>query len=115
MEIDITDFAMNTGPFNFSHSAFEGGSMAGRNTWNAAKEEAESSPLLTTEEQIDTLRQWAKETGGWNEEECNAWNDEECNALFIQFISEDHTKKNARTDDTTATYIRGPTAAFTTT
>lgn len=89
MEIDITSFFHNAEPFEFSASVAERGQNAGRDTWRNAVAEGSSAPLLTTEAQLDALRQWAKESGGWDAEERAAWSDAECNALFIQLISGD--------------------------
>ena len=35
------------------------------------------------------MRAWAKDSGGWNDEEIAAWSDNELNALFIQLVSGD--------------------------
>lgn len=89
MEIDITSFFENADPFEFSHSRAEGGPDAGPNTWNAAKREGAESPLLTTPEQIEALRDHVRGFGAWSDEEIAAWDDAECNALFIQMVSGD--------------------------
>jgi hypothetical protein len=89
MEIDITEFFNSAEPFEFSASMAERGQNAGRETWRNAVAEGTDSPLLTTPEQIEALRQWAKESGGWDAAERAAWSDAECNALFIQLISGD--------------------------
>ena len=56
MEIDITAFFKNSDPWQFSASKAEIGQNAGSITWNNAKQEASESPLLTTEEQLQALR-----------------------------------------------------------
>ena len=89
MEIDITAFVENADPFDYSHSIAEGGENAGADTWNAAMTEATSSPLLTTPDQLEALREYVKDFGAWSDEEIAAWSDAECNALFIQLISGD--------------------------
>lgn len=89
MEIDITKFFHESDAFEFSASVAERGTNADRDTWRNAVTEGTNAPLLTTEEQLDALRQWAKESGGWDAEERAAWSDAECNALFIQIISGD--------------------------
>lgn len=88
-EIDITDFVTNTDTWKFSGSIATHGPNAEPNTWNNAVREATESPLLKTEEELDALRQWAKETGAWDDEHIAAWSPEECNALFIQLVSGD--------------------------
>jgi hypothetical protein len=89
MEIDITTLAkMNC--FTLSHSVAEGGENAGQNTWNASKKKAlNSSPLLNTPERLQAMRDFARESGGWDREEIAAWSDNELNALFLQWVSGD--------------------------
>jgi hypothetical protein len=89
MEIDITTLAeMNC--FTLSHSIAEGGENAGQNTWNASKKQAlNSSPLLKTPEKLQAMRDFARESGGWDREEIAEWSDNELNALFLQWISGD--------------------------
>jgi hypothetical protein len=88
MEIEITTLSeMNC--FTLSHSAFEGGENAGQNTWNASKKEAENTQLLNTAEKLQAMRDFARESGGWNREEIAAWSDNELNALFLQWIAGD--------------------------
>ena len=89
MEIDITSFFENADPFEFSHSVAEGGPNAGPETWRAALREASESPLLTTHEQLDALRDHMRGYGAWEDDEIDAWSPEECNALFIQLVSGD--------------------------
>ena len=88
MEIEITTLSeMNC--FTLSHSAFEGGENAGQNTWNASKKEAENTSLLNTPEKLQAMRDFARESGGWNKEEIAAWSNNELNALFLQWIAGD--------------------------
>ena len=88
MEIDITTLSkMNC--FTLSHSIAEGGQNAGQNTWNASKKEAENTQLLNTPEKLQAMRDFARESGGWNREEISAWSDNELNALFLQWIAGD--------------------------
>jgi len=89
MEIEITKLS-EINCFTLSQSAFEGGENAGQNTWNAAKKQAlNSSPLLNTPEKLQAMRDFARESGGWNWEEIAAWSDNELNALFLQWIAGD--------------------------
>jgi hypothetical protein len=92
MEINITSFVQNEDPFDYSHSAAEGGPHAGRNTWTAAKTMAPT--LLDTPEKIEALRDYVKDFGAWDKEEIAAWDDAECNALFVQLISGDMREAN---------------------
>lgn len=87
MEIDITSFFENADPFEFSHSRAEGGPNAGPETWQAALREGAETPLLTTPEQLDALRDHVRGYGAWEAAEIAAWSPAECNALFIQLIS----------------------------
>lgn len=89
MEIDITRFFNDEEPGEFSASQAELGANAGKITWNNAVEHGTNSPLLTTPEQIEALRDHVKGYGAWEEEEIAAWSEAECNALFIQLISGD--------------------------
>jgi hypothetical protein len=88
MVIEITTLSeMNC--FALSHSAFEGGENAGQNTWNASKKKAENTPLLNTPEKLQVMRDFARESGGWNKEEIAEWSENELNALFLQWVSGD--------------------------
>ena len=88
-DIDITAFFTTADPFDFSHSAAEGGWNAGEETWAAAVAEGTTTPLLTTPDQLEAMRVWVKDFGAWDETETAAWTDAEVNALFIQFVSGD--------------------------
>jgi len=89
MEIDITDLVTGGETWDFSGSIATHGPNAGPNTWAAAKREAAESSLLKTEEQLDAMRQWMKETGAWDKAEREAMSDQELNALFIQLVAGD--------------------------
>jgi hypothetical protein len=89
MEIDITDFVRTCEPFDFSRSAAEAGDRASPDSWNNAKREAAETPLLTTEGQLNAMRQWVKESGGWDKAEREAMTDEDLNAMFLQLVSGD--------------------------
>lgn len=87
MEIDITDFVTYGETWGFSGSVATHGANAAQSTWNAAKAEASRSPLLTTEEQLQALRDHVQAMGFG--EEVQSYDAEACNALFIQLISGD--------------------------
>ena len=89
MEIDITEFVTNEEPYEFSGSIAERGPNAGPQTWANASQEAQRKPLLTTEDQLDAMRQWVKESGGWDKAERDAMSPADLNAMFIQLISGD--------------------------
>lgn len=77
------------GCFALSHSQAEGGQNAGQETWNASKEQARETPLLDTEEKLEAMREFARESGGWTREEIAEWDAEGINALFLQWIAGD--------------------------
>lgn len=90
MEIDITSFFRNEDPSEFSASIAETGrNDIGKVTWRRAVEAGTDSPLLTTPDAIEALREYVKDFGAWDDEEIAAWSDAECNALFIQLVSGD--------------------------
>lgn len=89
MEIDITEFFNSAEPYEFSASCAERGPNAGPETWRNALEEGARTPLLTTPDQLDALRDHVRGYGAWEREEIDAWSPTECNALFIQLISGD--------------------------
>lgn len=88
MEINITSL-LELDCFNLSHSRAEGGENAGRNTWNASKEQADETALLDTEEKLQAMRDFVKSSGGWSKEEIAAWSNQELNALFLQWVAGD--------------------------
>lgn len=87
MEIDITNFVKNAETWDFSGSIATHGPNAAKNTWNNAKREAATSPLLTTEEQLQALRDHVQSMGFGDE--VQTYPADECNVLFIQLISGD--------------------------
>jgi len=88
MKLDITNFASNEDPCEFSASAMELGSDAGRITWNNAVRAAGETAWVDGASR-DAFEAWAKEFGAWDVAEIKAWSLEECNALLIQYISGD--------------------------
>ena len=88
-EIDITAFFYDGDHFEFSHSRAEGGQNAGPDTWRAAMAEAASTPLLTTPDELEAMRDWARSTGAWDDAERASWPPAEINALFLQMVSGD--------------------------
>lgn len=88
MEINITAL-LDMDCFTLSHSQYEGGENAGKNTWEASQAKAQEIQLLNTPEKLQAMRDFARSSGGWNESEVNAWNENEVNALFLQWIAGD--------------------------
>lgn len=89
MDINITKFYNEAAPIDYSASVAEIGANAGRDTWNAAMEDAPDYDMLDTDEKRDALRAHIRGFGAWSDEEIAAWSDTELNALFIQLISGD--------------------------
>ena len=89
MEIDITEFFNSCNPSYYSASVMELGHDAGEITWENAKDRAEESNLLSTEEMKEAFKGHVRGFGAWDDEEINAWDNIELNALFIQLISGD--------------------------
>jgi hypothetical protein len=96
MEIEITSLLEMHAP-DLSASRMELGDDAGRITWQAAKEQAEETPILNTPEKLDAMRDFARASGGWDAEEVAAWDAEEVNALFLQWIAGDVRELGADT------------------
>lgn len=88
MEINITSL-LDLPAFNLSHSRAEGGENAGRNSWQAAMDQAKETALLDTPEKLQVFRDWVADFGAWDEHERNAWTPQECNALFLQWVAGD--------------------------
>lgn len=85
MEINLSSL-LSTDMFQFSHSVAEGGSNAGRETWQAAL--AGPRPLLDVEG-VAAFRSWVKDFGAWDAAEIAGWSVNECEALFLQFVAGD--------------------------
>lgn len=89
IDIDISRFIREAAPMDYSASVAEIGANAGRDTWNAAMEDAPDYNLLNTDEQREEFRAHIRGFGAWSDAEIAAWSDTELNALFIQLISGD--------------------------
>ena len=88
MDIEITSL-LELDQFALSHSRAEGGQNAGPETWQAAQEQAAETPILDSPEKLQALRDFARSSGGWDDEEITAWSDQEINALFLQWVASD--------------------------
>lgn len=89
MQINITQFYREACPMDYAASVVEIGQNAGRDTWQAAKEDANDWNMLNTDEKRQAFREWVKETGGWDDEGIAAWSNLELNALFVQWVAGD--------------------------
>ena len=89
MELKISAFIHNYDMFDFAHSAFEGGQMAGVNTWNSAIHASKNDKdiLFVNEKNRNEIENYVREFGAWSIEEIQSWNDYELNALLLQFIA----------------------------
>ena len=88
MEINVTHI-MARDLSDYSDSIANSGLQnIGQITWRNACEacEAMSTPLVPYEEQ-DTLRDWIREFGAWDDAEIAEMTDVETNALLLQFIA----------------------------
>jgi len=100
MQIDITSL-LEKDQFPLSHSRAEGGQNAGQETWQASLEAAKETRLLDTEEKLQAMRDFARSSGGWTEEDIAAWSDQEINALFLQWVAGDVRQCPAILDEIT--------------
>lgn len=89
MEIDITDFFKAAAPMDYSASVAELGPTAGRDTWQAACEDAPDWPLLAAPGAVDAFKDHVRDFGAWDDAEIGAWDENECTALFLQLIAGD--------------------------
>ena len=88
-EINITRLVTDTETWDLTGSVATHGPNVARNTWENALQTAQDSPLLTTEEELQAMRDWAYSSGGWDENEIDSWSDQELNALFLQLVAGD--------------------------
>jgi hypothetical protein len=95
MDIDIPDFVKNEDGWLYSGSVATHGANAAKQTWSNALKQAASKPLLTTEEQLQALRDHVQAMGFG--EDVQSYDADQCNALFIQLISGD--MREAQMDD----------------
>ena len=82
-EINITRLVTDTETWELTRSVATHGPNVARNTWENALQTAQDSPLLTTEEELQAMRDWAYSSGGWDESEIDSWSDQELNAIVI--------------------------------
>lgn len=94
MDINITKFFNEVAPMDYSASKAELGETAGADTWRAACDDAPDFALLSTPEQLDTMRAFVRSSGGWDDEETAAFSDAELNALLVQWIAGDMRESN---------------------
>lgn len=86
MQVNVTRLINDVDPFDLSASVAERGQNAGRETWQNAKTEAETTPL---ELDRDEAKEFFKGFGAWEEEEIDGWTDSDVDALVLQFAASD--------------------------
>jgi hypothetical protein len=92
MEINIASLLSRSDfdPAECSGSRAELGDDAGRITWQNSMAAAAVPPvLLDTPEKLDAMRDFARSSGGWTQEEVDAWSAQEVNALLVQWVAGD--------------------------
>lgn len=89
MEINITKFFNEACPKDYSASCAELGDNAGKDTWNAACDDADDYNMLDTDDKKEAFKNHVRGFGAWDDAEIAAWTDTELNALFIQMVSGD--------------------------
>lgn len=89
-ELNITALLQNPDfcPSDFSASAAEIGNGAGPDTWRACVEWVTDSPIFPPDE-LDSVRDYMRASGGWNDDEIHAMRDNELQALALQIIAGD--------------------------
>jgi hypothetical protein len=87
MEIDITHFFTgDVETWEVSGSNATHGKDAAETTWRAAKALARERPLLATDEQLDAMRAFVRNSGGWDRKEIAAMTPDDLDALLNQWI-----------------------------
>ena len=89
MEINISRFFEGVDASEFSASVAELGQDAGKITWDNARSYANERPLLTSDAELNALRDHMRGFGAWEDDEIAGWDKDECNALLVQLISGD--------------------------
>ena len=87
MEIDVTEYVEEHDCTRYSNSIANSGLQnIGEITWRNAMEETKEHCLVAESEQ-DTLRDWIRQWGAWDDEEIAKMSNQETNALLLQFIA----------------------------
>lgn len=89
MEIDISAVFAAIAPMDYSASVAEIGANAGPSTWRAACEDAPDYGLLQSADELQAMREFAADSGGWTDDELQAMPDDDIRALFLQWIAGD--------------------------
>lgn len=92
IKINVSAMFSHCEPWDCSNSVANMGPGAARLTWAcsigaaACHEDWLMSPLA---EALEFARDWARETGAWDQDEIKAWSDLECLALLVQNVASD--------------------------
>ena len=89
MKIDISAVVASIAPMDYSASMAEIGADAGPSTWRAACEDSPDYAFLQSADELQAMRDFARDSGGWTVDELQAMPDDEIRALFLQWISGD--------------------------
>lgn len=87
---NVTEMFSTLEPWACSNSVANYGDSAGERTWrNALKIAHNFERWLVTKPAVasELMRDWARSTGAWDDEEVQAWSPHECLALFVQNIA----------------------------
>jgi hypothetical protein len=87
MELDVTAYVEEVDCSLFAASQAELGERAGQITWNHAMMYVQEDPLVSSEEDLQEVRDYFVSTGGWTRDEADEMSDQEVNALLLQFIA----------------------------
>lgn len=86
IELDITEFFNTECPRDYSASVAELGPTAGRDTWQAAVENAPEHHFVNDDNRDDVIAHFLA-YGAWDESELEACSNDELCAMLIQDIS----------------------------
>jgi hypothetical protein len=86
IELDITAFFNTECPRDYSASIAELGPFAGRDTWQAAVENAPDHAFVTDENRDEVIAHF-RAYGAWTDEELQAHSNDELCAMLLQDIS----------------------------
>ena len=101
MEIDVTTLVTEDfDPHEFSDSQYHSGlDNIGEITWQAALEQADETPLLTTVDQLVAMADHILKYGAWSKAEVDAMTVRDLNAFLIQEVASAVHESNGEGSD----------------
>jgi hypothetical protein len=87
MELDVTAYVEEVDCSSFSASMAELGRNAAKITWECAMRHVQEDLLVSSEEDLQEVRDHFVSTGGWTRDEADEMGDQEVNALLLQFVA----------------------------